>query len=119
MPWDVKYFVRADDSIPARDFQSDLPIKLRTKLLRITLEVAISDGALGGGFFEVCHAHPGLHEIRVRHQRDLARFVCTRDGDSLILLTGVLKVTGEATPEATFVEADGFLAEYRKTGHAV
>lgn len=119
MAWQVSYFRRRDGAVPARDFQQALPEALRAKLLRITREVAQSEGTLGGGYYEILHSHPGLSETRARSGRDLGRFICTRDADSLVLLTGVLKATNEPTPEAVLDDADALLAEYRETKDAL
>jgi hypothetical protein len=119
MPWQVKYFEERERTIPAKRFENTLPKKLRAKLLRITKEVAASDGAIGGGYFEPCHNYPGLYEVRVRFGQDLARFLCARDGNTLVLLGGVFKQMGEETPEDCFVEATTALTEYRETLRAV
>lgn len=115
MAWQVRYFRRRDGSFPAREFRGTLPGPLRAKLLRITQEVAASDGKIGSGYYEICHSHPGLSETRARFQDDLGRFICARDGDMLVLLTGVLKPIREATPSVVLEQADLFLAEYRET----
>ncbi|MBV8134492.1 MAG: hypothetical protein JO121_02465 [Deltaproteobacteria bacterium] len=115
MAWQVKYFKREDGTVPAHAFQEGLPKKLRAKLLKFTKEAADSEGKLGGGYYEVCHSRPGISETRAKLGKDLARFLCGRDGDRLVILTGVLKGIDEPTPDASFDGAEAFLAEYNKT----
>jgi hypothetical protein len=119
MAWEVKYFRKRDGTVPAKSFQEALPPKLRAKLLRITQEAAQTEGAIGGGYYEICHSHPGLSETRAKFQKDLGRFVCGRDGNTLILLTGVRKLLGQPTPPALLDEADALLSEYQETKDTV
>lgn len=110
--------IRRDGVIPAKVFEDSLPDPLRFKLLRFTQEVANSNGSLGGGYFEPCHDYPGLFEVRVGRGDELARFLCARDGDTLILLGGVHKRVNEASPQSCFREASEDLTQYRETGNA-
>lgn len=121
MGWVVRYFRKSDGSVPARQFEGLLSqkLKLRAKLHRMTKEVADSEGRLGGGYFEPCHGWDDLCEIRVIQGSDLARFICARHGESLVLLEGVLKRVREETPQSVFAQAVENLREYRETRDAL
>lgn len=116
MPWTVRYFVEADGSVPAEEFEDALPPKLRGKLLGFIEQVALYEGDVGAGIFHKCHGgYSDLYEVRAKREKLLARSLCARDGDNLILLGGVSKKLDEPTPDADLMRADGCLSRYRET----
>jgi hypothetical protein len=116
VPWTVRYFVDDDGSMPADEFESSLPPKLLGKLLGFIELVARNDGAVGAGIFHKCHGgYSDIYEVRAKREKSLARTLCARDGDNLILLGGVYKQLDEPTPEADLVQAAARLDRYRKT----
>jgi hypothetical protein len=100
---------------PAEEWEDGTPEKLRGKLFRYRVAIATQGVQLGGGIIKKCHEYPGLFELRVRHHKDLAREFCTIDGDRLVMLDGVVKPEGEATPVRSFTTASGYLREYQGT----
>jgi len=78
-------------------------------------QVAQAEGKLGGRIFRKCFEYSGLYEVRARVAKELARSICARDGDNLILLGGVLKGVDEATPLADLEKAEHRLNRYKQT----
>jgi hypothetical protein len=114
--WEVEYYERETGEQPVELFEDTINPKLWGKLSRNLEAVAKEKWRLGGGVFEVCHDFPDLCEIRARHSRDLGRVLCYVDRgppERLVLLTGVIKVIGTPTPREAFIEAAGYLADYR------
>ena len=77
--------------------------------------VAENGWTTGGGYFEACHGYADLFEIRVKVSKRLGRVYCTVDGGRLVLLSGLVKREGEATPRAVLDEAAAYLQEYKRT----
>jgi hypothetical protein len=119
MPWSIRYFVESDGSIPAAEFEDSLPDALRGKMATIVRAVSIEQWGLGGGYFEICHGYPNLFEVRVKRGRDLAREFCTVSEGLLVLLDGILKAEGEATPREAFDRAAGRLERYQHSRRTV
>ena len=116
MAWTIEYFETEGGQVPAADFEDSLPVKLAAKLARFLKEAAESEGKIGGGIFEKCHSQPGLWEVRAKLGDDLAREFCTRDGDRLVVLSGIVKPNRTPTPDEAFHQAMGYLCEYKATG---
>ena len=119
MAWNIKYFQKVDGSVPAVDFEDSIPEKMMAKLHVWLESIAESEGKIGGGRFEKCHGLPDLWEVRVRLGYQLGRELCTRDGDSLILLHGFVKPNGTPSPPAELNTAMVYLEEYRATKRVV
>ena len=120
MSWTIRYFLTREGVLPAREFRASLPAKLRSKLDLFVQETARSRGSIGGGIFQACHGGYGdLFKVRAKLGRELARYFCGIDGEMLILLDGIHKRLGEATPDEALDRAAGHLAEYRRTRRAV
>ena len=113
--YQVEYFELTSGEQPAEVYEDATNSKLRGKLFRYTVAVAESRMTIGGGIVKKCDDHPGIFEIRVRHHKDLARTFCIVDGDRLVLLDGVVKREGEATPKESFLKAAEHKKEYEKT----
>lgn len=114
MGWTVEYFQAEDGTIPAAAFEDSISAKLKAKM-HVTLEVvAETEGKIGGGRFEKCHTYPDLWEARSRLGKDLGRHFCTRDGDRLVILSGIVKPNGTATPASALEEANRYLSEYQE-----
>lgn len=120
MPWTIRYFQTEAGAIPAHEFRALLPAKLRAKLDLFTEETAKSEGTLGAGIFQACHGGYGdLFKIRAKLGNELARYFCGIEGRMLILLDGIHKRVGQATPDSVLNRAAGRLDEYRRTRRAV
>ncbi|TAM74536.1 hypothetical protein EPN44_10905 [bacterium] len=111
----IEYFEQASGTQPAELFEDGVPPRLAGKLARFSQAAAESGISLGGGYFEKCHSHSDLYEIRARLGNDLGREFCLIDGDRLVLLSGVLKRVGEPTPSKAFEEALAYSDEYKRT----
>jgi hypothetical protein len=115
----MRYFRTRAGAWPAREFRRNLPSKLRSKLDYFASQVVANEGEIGGQIFEVCHApFSNIFRVRVKLRQDLARYFCGIDGDKLILLDGIQKRLGEATPNAALSQAAACLAEYIETRNA-
>jgi hypothetical protein len=109
LPWTERIFIEADGSIPQRKFYRRLAKKNPKLLLALlgkikaTVEV---EGKIGPHIFKALHKpYSGLFEVRAIFGVDLARSLCCRDGDDLILLNGVKKRCEEETPDSDLREA--------------
>lgn len=115
MPWTIRYYVESDGTMPAEEYEDSLPDRMQGRLLGFIEQVALSEGRIGGRIFRKCFGYPDLSEIRARVANQLARSLCARDGDNLILLGGLLKGVDEPTPIAALDEAARRLSRYKKT----
>ncbi len=115
MPWTIRYFVESDGTMPAEEFEDGLPDRVQGRLFGFIKQVAENEGRIGGRIFRKCFGYSDLWEIRARVAKQLARSLCTRDGNNLILLGGVLKGVDEETPKEDLDEAERRLDRYKKT----
>lgn len=117
MAWTIRYFIDDDGSLPAEEFEGCVANeRLLVKLLAFIEQVALNEGRIGGGIFEKCHGgYSDLYEVRAKRGKELARSLCTRDGNNLILLWGVSKLIDQPTPTADLDRAQALLDRYRKT----
>jgi hypothetical protein len=115
MSWTVRFFVTSDGSAPQREFIEALPTTLRAALLGKIAATAEVSGKIGGHIFHPLHTVSGLFEIRAKSGVDLARSLCCRDGQNLILLNGVRKRIEEPTPEADVSRAVELRRQYLET----
>jgi hypothetical protein len=102
-------FVEADGSIPQRKFYAKLG-KKNPKLLQALLgkikATAEVEGKIGAHIFKALHKpYSGLAEVRAISGVDLARSLCCRDGNDLVLFNGVNKRCEEETPDPDLKEA--------------
>jgi hypothetical protein len=115
MPWTIRYFVESDGAMPAERFEDSLPDKVQGRLFGFIKQVAENEGRIGGRIFRKCFGYSDLWEVRARVGKQLVRMLCTRDGDNLILLGGVLKGVDEETPRSALAEASDRLSRYKVT----
>lgn len=113
MPWTIRYFVEDDGSMPAEVFEDSLSDRMQGRLLGFISEVARNEGRIGGRIFHKCFDFSNLYEVRARVAKELARSLCSRDGNNLILLGGVVKGVDEETPRLALAEAAERLDRYR------
>jgi hypothetical protein len=75
--------------------------------------------SIGGGLWEKCRGFPDLWEVRTIFARQLARYIAALDGQHdpprLVLLAGVVKQSGEPTPQADLAGAARSWAVYQGT----
>src|SRR5260370_26976669 len=84
MKWVIDYFEQEDTTQPAEVFEDALDRtypKLSGKLVRVVFALQLYGHQLGGGYLEKCHDYEGLWEIRVIHNRTLARELLGFDGN--------------------------------------
>lgn len=109
MSWTVRHFIEADGSIPHRKFIEELGKKHPKLLLSLLGKIKATaevEGKIGTHIFKPLHKpFSGLFEVRAMSGIELARSLCCRDGDNLILLNGVKKRCDEETPESALREA--------------
>lgn len=115
MPWTVEYFEEDNSRQPAEDFEDALPPRLAGKLARIAMEIQVKGHNVGGGFIEPCHDYEGLWEIRVSLGKQLAREFFGFDKNRAVLLHGIVKSEGHATPKKAFTEAFRYWKQYLKS----
>lgn len=101
--------------MPAEEFEDSLPDRMQGRLFGFIKQVADSEGKIGGRIFRKCFGYSDLWEVRARVANQLARSLCSRDGDNLILLGGLVKGVDEETPLAALDEAAKRLGRYKKT----
>lgn len=123
--YEIEYHAHGKDDIqPAEVFEEGLAQaapQLLGKLQGVTSRVAAElPRSIGGGLWEKCHGYPGLWEVRTIFARQLARYIAALDGQHqpprLVLLAGVVKRTGEATPTADLQRAARCWAAYQRSG---
>jgi len=115
MAWNAQFFETRDGECPALDFLNGVHAKMQARLAVLVEAVEQNGFGLGGGYFEACHGYSDLFEIRAKVSRSLGRIYCTLDGGILVLVSGLLKEEGEATPEAALEQAAAYIREYRET----
>lgn len=118
MKWTIEFFEQADTAQPAEIFEDALDatnMKLAGKLSRVTGELQFYGHHLGGGYIKKCHEYEGIWEIRVIHGGMLAREFFGFDKNSIILLHGYTKRTGEAASAHDLKKAHSYLTEYIHT----
>ncbi len=120
MKWAIEYFEQEDITQPAEVFENALArrdIRFAGKLARVIAEVAAYGHQLGGGYIEKCHDYKGLWEIRIIHNRALARMFFGFDGERIVLLHGYTKRVGQRASAHDLEIAFAYWIEYQRTHH--
>ena len=115
MAWTIEYFEKKDATVPAATWEDSIDPKLLGKLATFVKHIAANEGRNCGNMFEKCHSQPGLFEVRAKTGKDLAREYCMRDGERLVLLSGIVKPIDSPTPQSAFDEANANMQEYKAT----
>lgn len=123
MTYEIEYYAYGDDDRqPAEAFEDALERtapkllgKLHCVALRVSEELPRS---IGGGLWEKCRGYPDLWDVRTIFAKQLARYIAAVDGQRdpprMVLLAGVVKQTGEPTPQAELVRAATYWADYQE-----
>ena len=118
MKWEIVYFEQVDTTQPAELFEDALLImsaKLRGKLLQVTDALRFHGHRLGGGYIEKCHDYEGIWEIRILHNRTLARELFGFDKERIVMLHGYTKRVEQPALIYDLNKAFGYWTEYLRT----
>jgi hypothetical protein len=123
VPYRLDYYASGEgDRQPAEIFEDDLMARaprLLGKLKAVTVLVAETlPEQVRGGLLQKCRGYPDLYEIRTIFGNQLARYIVAKDGVArpprLVLLGGLTKRPGQATPRANLDRAARHWTDYVK-----